>query len=299
MILTAQIVADIRVLSSLFNNTLLSDAQIVSLFNDGASELYDWMVGTFETWFLDHVDFSLAGGVGANSFPMPMDKLLKDNTLERNPTQNCPDPVPRLSTWSDRNRMWSYSGDGGGRRYYPAGSNLMIFPPNLSAGDYRLWYTPKLIPVNLISYTGAGSSVVGATGVWTLAGGSSIPMVGDYLIVSGATNAGNNGTFPITAVSGNTATTGTTAGLVNESFSGVVSISEQSAFNTAMEPWILYPKVHASIAIRTSRQIEASDLTPKLALLKQRIETATANRTEEVPQSPLRDGTNRWGQNIG
>ena len=149
-IAAGQIVADIRQLSSLFNNNLFSDSQILGLFNDGAGELYDWMVGQFETWFLTSVDFALAGGVGGNIFPMPMATLLKDNTLELNPTSNTPVSIPRLGSWGDRNRIGLVAGGfglDGGRRYYPAGSNLMVFPPNLAGGSYRLWYTPKYIPI--------------------------------------------------------------------------------------------------------------------------------------------------------
>lgn len=59
--------------------------------------------------------------------------------------------------------------------------------------------------------------VVAGTGVWTFGNFTFTGMVGAKLVVSGAANAGNNGTFLITAVSGHTATTATT-GLVNETF---------------------------------------------------------------------------------
>lgn len=217
----SDVVAKIRELSSLFNNNLFDDTAIIGLYNDGAGELYDWMVGTFETWFLDKVDFSLPfiGQTDPNVFPMPMDLLLKDNTLEMNPSAagRVPLLVPRLSTWSDRFQSGGPT-PCGGRRYFPAGSNLMVFPANNSAGNYRLWYTPKYIPIALPS----------------------------------------------------------------------------DPVQVAIEPWVLYPEIHASIAIRTSRQQDTADLQGKLASLKQRIETAVSNRTEEVAQSPLRDG-NRWG----
>lgn len=310
-VLATQAVADVRQLSSLFNNNLFSDAQIVNLFNDGASELYDFMVGQFETWFLASVDFTLAGGVGGNVFPMPMDLLLKDNTLELNPTNNVPIPVPRLGTWADRNRGWGpggYFGTNGGRRYYPAGSNLMVFPPDLAAGNYRLWYTPKYIPISLpyaippsvptvpatinaIGAGGGGLTAISFNGsAWTAAS------TGDTFIVSNSSN-GNDGIYPIFAVNDSADIT-ITGMLTAESGTGVTGIVQPAgttnAFNVVMEPWVLYPEVHAAIAIRTSRQQDTSDLQPKLAQLKQRIATATANRTEEVPQTPLRDSMN-WG----
>ena len=302
----ATIVANVRRLSSLFNNNLFSDAQIVTLFNDGASELYDWMVGQFETWFLTFVDFSLSGGVGQNTFAMPMDKLLKDNTLEKNPTSNNPINVPRLSSWSDRNSFpgIGYGGIGGqggcGIRYYPAGSNLMIFPPNSASGNFRLWYTPKYIPIalNTIPPAVAGTPAVftafGAAGSMTFTGGGFTQAnIGDTVTVTGATSSANNGSFTILIVTdGNNITTSNLSSVSELAFSSVVVVQPQgttNAFNVVMEPWVLYPEIHAAVQIRTSRQQDSADLVGKLAALKQRIESATANRTEEVGQSPLRD----------
>lgn len=306
-IAAAQIVADVRQLSSLFNNNLFTDAQIVKLFNDGAGELYDWMVGQFETWFLTSVDFTLAGGIGANIFAMPMDKLLKDNTLERSPTSNTPIPIPRLGSWGDRNRIGLTAGGfglDGGRRYYPAGSNLMIFPPNLAGGDYRLWYTPKYIPIALnpippaVAGTPAVFTAFGTAGSMTFTGGGFTQAnIGDTVTITGAATSANNGSYLILLVTdGNNITTANLGSVSELAFTSVVVVQPAgttNAFNTAMEPWVLYPEVHAAISIRTSRQQDTSDLQPKLAQLKQRIATATANRTEEVPQSPLRDNT-RW-----
>lgn len=300
--LAGQVVAEIRQLSSLFNNNLYSDTNIVGFFNDGAGELYDWIVGQYETYFLTSVDFTLAGGVGGNVFAMPMDKLLKDNTLELSPTSNQPCNVPRLSSWSDRNTAVGvgYGGFGpSGRRYYPAGSNLMVFPPNSSAGNYRLYYTPKYIPIFINSLT--PQTVQASTHDWLFTNGAfTAADVGNYLVVSGASHAGNNGTFLITAVTdlSNVVTANATT-LVDEAFGGGVVITEQNPFNVVMEPWILYAEIHAAITIRTGRQQDTSDLVPKLAALKQRISSATANRTEEVSQSPLRDSYGYWGSRYG
>jgi hypothetical protein len=306
-LLATTAVADVRQLASLFNNNLFSDAQIVKLFNDGASELYDFMVGQYETYFLTSVDFTLAGGVGANVFAMPMDKLLKDNTLEMNPTNNTPIPIPRLGSWSDRNRIGLTAGGcslDGGRRYYPAGSNLMIFPPNLAGGTFRLWYTPKYIPIlppqpvpPLVASVPATFSGVSTNGVYGFSGSNwQAVNIGDSITVTGAINAVNNGTFQIVSVGGVNAVTVNNPASASEA-PGAIAVTWQgplSTFNVVMEPWYLYPEIHAAIAIRTSRQQDTSDLQPKLAALKQRIASATANRTEEVAQSPLRDGQ-RWG----
>jgi hypothetical protein len=63
----------------------------------------------------------------------------------------------------------------------------------------------------------ASDAVVAGTGVWTFANYTFTGKTGAKLVVSGAANAGNNGTFAITGVGTHAATTATT-GLVNETF---------------------------------------------------------------------------------
>jgi hypothetical protein len=59
------------------------------------------------------------------------------------------------------------------------------------------------------------------------------------------------------------------------------------ALPVSCTPWALYLKVHASIAIRTSRQQDASDLQAKLQALKQRIAGSVKNRTQAPRQAPI------------
>lgn len=68
-------------------------------------------------------------------------------------------------------------------------------------------------------------NVVASTKVWTFANKTFTGLVGAKLTISGAANAGNNGTFVISAVSGNTATTSTASTLVNETFGPNVSVT--------------------------------------------------------------------------
>ena len=74
--------------------------------------------------------------------------------------------------------------------------------------------------INVIAGT---DNVNSGTGVWTFGNYTFTGLVGAQLVVSGAANAGNNGTFAITAVSGHTATTATT-GLVTETFGPAVVV---------------------------------------------------------------------------
>lgn len=68
-------------------------------------------------------------------------------------------------------------------------------------------------------------SVVASTGTWTFANANfTANDVGGTITVAGATNGGNNGTFTILTRVSATQITTATAGLVNETFSAVVSL---------------------------------------------------------------------------
>ncbi len=77
--------------------------------------------------------------------------------------------------------------------------------------------------VDTVTVIGASDHVVASTGVWTFGNYTFTGLTGAKLVVSGAANAGNNGTFSITGVSGHTATTATT-GLVDETFAAGVTV---------------------------------------------------------------------------
>lgn len=89
-----------------------------------------------------------------------------------------------------------------------------------------------------IAVAAGSDAVVASTGVWTFSGYTFTGKVGAKLVVSGAANPGNNGTFVITAVSGNTATTAT-AGLVNETFGTnvVVYVTRSEAASVPAGIW--------------------------------------------------------------
>jgi len=87
---------------------------------------------------------------------------------------------------------------------------------------------------------------------------------------------------------------GTTAGMAGNyrlyytPFFATSGAGGTEALPVAATPWALYLKVHASIAIRTSRQQDTSDLQAKLQQLKQRIAASVKNRTEAPRQAPLK-----------
>jgi hypothetical protein len=83
--------------------------------------------------------------------------------------------------------------------------------------------------------------------------------------------------------------------LVSESFGKPTTLNltqadSRSTLPAAMNPWLLYIKVHASIAIRTGRQQDTSALEAKLSQERGRIIALAANRQEDVTQAPI----TRW-----
>lgn len=144
-------------------------------------------------------------------------------------------------------------------------------------------------------------SFVTAAGTWTFYGANQFTQTtsaispGDTITVTGAANAGNNGTFTVLSVGLNTVTTATT-GLVTENFvTGNVSVTAQPAGTLStlplqMNSWDLYMKVHAAIAIKTKRDQNVDALEAKLGGLKARILSILTNRREEPSQPPLTRG---------
>lgn len=96
-----------------------------------------------------------------------------------------------------------------------------IFHGGFDGAGLQLIASYQVDPVTVIPTTDA---VVASTGVWSFGNYTFTAKVGAKLVVSGAANAGNNGTFTITAVTAHTATTATT-GLVNETFGPNVVVS--------------------------------------------------------------------------
>lgn len=82
-------------------------------------------------------------------------------------------------------------------------------------------------------------AVVSSTKVFTFTNYTFTAKVGAKITISGAANAGNNGTFLISAVSGHTATTSTASGLVNETFdnSVIVTVTRSEAASTPTGAW--------------------------------------------------------------
>lgn len=185
------------------------------------------------------------------------------------------------------------------------GSRTIGGPGVISANEVGFSVTTGLVSETLPDNATASlsrQSFVTAAGVWTFFGASQFDFtttaikVGDTITVSGAANAGNNGTFVVTAVGLNTVTTAGAVGLVAENLSALsVTVTSQPAgtrpdLPSNMNPWVLYLKTMACITIRNKRGQDVEAFMARLQVDQLRIEKILAERQEEPQQPPLTRG---------
>jgi hypothetical protein len=250
-----------RTVSGLKNNQSWLDSDIAIAISDAGSEFYDKFTATNQHYNITPFDFTLAGGVGGNSVPLP-DNFQQGHGLELNPTSARPITVPYLSNWLDRNNLTvTVTGpQSAGREYAFSDGNLVVFPPSNSAGNYRLYFTPMWAPLALTSSIDVETASVtipvvsGHTGITaglTFMANDLTPAniflptdLGDFLEITGATNPGNNGFWTIGGpgvISANQVGFGVTTGLVSETFpdNATVTLFRQSNV-TAAGTWTFF-----------------------------------------------------------
>jgi hypothetical protein len=224
-ILVSDLVADTRLMSDLKNNQVCTDAEIATYLSDAGSELYDIFTSTSDKYNVSTYDFTIQGGVGNNTAPLPAN-FQQGHSIDINPTSAQPYTLKYLSNWLDRNHHNGpfdiFSGNANLKQYCFLDTNIVIFPATNAAGSYRLYYTPtwtKLAlpttvtntPVN-VALPNAGGSTQGFGGSGTqFIVNSATPAniflatdVGNQIHITGCTNPANNGTYTASAyLSGN------------------------------------------------------------------------------------------------
>ncbi len=330
----SSLVSETRLLSGLRDNQLYSDAEIASMLSDLYAELYDRFVAANQHYSVVPFEFSLAGGVGGNSVDLPADMQL-GNGLELDPTNPRPRSVPYLSSWLNRNNLGaSVLNIGGGnlctdRQYCFNNQQLVVFPPERSNGDYKLYYTPQakkfLAPVTRsFAIAAADTNPPGGPGVgpgyWSFDNGAfstlqpgglyttDIPVDGTAYVVTAFTagppdNTSFNGTWFINGVSTTSSkligvtvaptgnVTGPAAGTATLTYQPIGTISELPDY---VDPWAIYLKLGTSIAIREAREQDCTDLERRFAAQRLRVDSLLTNRQEEPTQPPLTGGRSFW-----
>jgi hypothetical protein len=214
-VLVQTLIDQTRLLSNLKNNLFYTDDDIGGFLGDAALELKDLFDNTYEHYFALSQDFTLAGGVGANSVALAAD-FEKAQILLKDPATSNPARVDPLANLHERGTGEAVPGLG--RCYYISGTPavLEILPASSAAGDYRLLYTPQLANLwpdpsdftvkyattGVLSVNSAGAGV-GKTlteiGVGVLTIDGATPSVSDRILVKDQTGfEASNGIYVVT-----------------------------------------------------------------------------------------------------
>lgn len=151
-----QLRAGARALANVENSLFITDTWLDEQINQGVSELYDLVVSVGETYYASSFTFSLTGGQTGNaqSLSALTGGFYKDGTLEKNPATSNMRVVRRLGARMER-------GQASGIVYDIIGTppQLIVYPPELSSGAYKLWFVPDAPVVT----TGGGAVDLDAT----------------------------------------------------------------------------------------------------------------------------------------
>lgn len=313
----ASLLTDIRNLSGLKSNQFYTDVDLAVMASDQWKDLYDRFVEANQHYRIKTFSFTLTGGQGGNTVTLPADFQL-GNGLELNPTFPRPWSVNYLSSWLNRNNLGATVLNNSfvcpdGRQYCFNDNQLIVYPADISAGDYKLYYTPMADtllarqeydfnlpndvsvtvpdPMRFTFSNGAFTSdMIGGTMTLNFTGGT------------GAANAWANGIYTITDVlSATTIDTNGSAGsnVLSYPTAGTAQVSFQpprtvNALPDYADAWALYIKIGTSIAIREARQQDVSDLSRRFQEQEARVDKALENRQEEATQPPLTRDRGFW-----
>jgi hypothetical protein len=270
--------------------------------NDVGSELFDEVNAVDESYFINDVPYpftltSSPTGNSINTLSLPGGcyKIFK-LWYTQGTTGIRPQPVLR-GNWSE---LYSCRG----RRHFWGGNILQVQDWQGAGGNYALQYVPfppvLAFPTVMNMATGS-NTVVASTGVWTFANATfDQTFAGSTLTIQGATNNGNNSSFPILQVTSPTTVVTATTGLTSETFSTVVAANFQPAGTVYTIPdkvaqWGEFYTVGVAIRILTKAKEPMTELQAAKERLLQRIQSLAHNRDSEAPQvSIVEDGAGSW-----
>ena len=308
-----QLIDDVRMRANLLNSTAngATDPRITDFLNNASQELHDLILSVDQSYYVQSYDFTLPDPVlqalytAQNLGTAPVNwsacpgGFYKDIGLDLNPT--LPTPITcRNFNFAERNQS-------GKRRashtYRPLGRNAGVQTiehlcgnsSDQTAGAYRLWFVgraPVLAPVTIINVTIGSNSVSSINNQWIFSNASfTAADIGTLLVVSGASNSQNNGTFMITSVLTPTLviTNGT---VITETFSTSVLASYQpggtaNALDDVQQIWNKYLTVTAAMELLGIEEDDESPLAKQRAEIKDRVLNMAANRTSEPESLPI------------
>ena len=314
----ANLIDDVQFRANTLNGSPFGSTptRILGLLNERLQELYDLILSVDNSYYTTAYLFSLPDAVlqalytAQNLGTAPVNVsacptgYYKDVGLDMSPSLPTPITCHNFN-FPERNTGRGYVGRSSGHTYRPVGrqagvqvlEHLCGTSSQNTSGDYRLWFVPHapvLAPVTIVDMTSGGNSVIASTKTWTLARAAfTSDDVGTSIVVLDAANAGNNGTFLITAVTSSTViVTGTATGLVDETFATSVLVSYQpggtaNQLDDIMVIWNKYLSVGAAMELLGIEESDESPAGRELAAIRQRVLNMAANRTSEPECAPI------------
>ncbi len=315
----ANLIDDVQFRANTLNGSPFgaTPTRITGLLNERLQELYDLILSVDNSYYTKKYTFSLPDAVlqalytAQNLGTAPVnvsacpDGYYKDVGMDMSPTLPTPITCHNFNFPERNTGGGSYQRGGSWHNYRPVGrqagvqvlEHLCGTSSQNTSGDYLLWFVPHapvLAPVTIVDMTTGTNSVVSSTLTWTLANASfTAADVGTSIVVLDAANAGNNGTFLITAVTSSTVIiTGTATGLVDETFATSVLVSYQAGgtsnqLDDIMVIWNKYLSVGAAMELLGIEESDESASGREMAAIRQRVLNMAANRTSEPECAPI------------
>lgn len=311
---TAQVLDGIRTSANILgtNTVGMTDERILAIANSVAQEMHDLILSVDNSYYIAPYLFSLPDPVlqalytAQNLGTAPVNwsacpgGYYKDVGLDMNPSQTTPTTCHNFN-FAERNSLTRRSW----HTYRPVGrsagvqvlEHLCGTSSQNTAGDYRLWFVgraPVLAKATFIDLATGINAVDGTLKSWSLENAAfTAADVGTYLVVSGAANAANNGTFLVTAVSSATDVVTSLAAPTSEAFAATGVIVSYQAGGTVgrlddiQQIWNWYIRVGAAMVILGIQEDDEGPLARQKAEQRQRILNMAANRTSEPECAPI------------
>lgn len=292
--------------ADMVNSSFITDDELNTMLNLSYSELYDHLVGTFEDYYSNELDFIIPSG---STYPLPDDfyKLrgldLNENGYYRN--------VPPFN-FQERNNynnvlitepLRGFSSV----RYRVYGNVLKFYPEEIAAGlSFRMYYIPRFTPMqaatkatllqNNLVLTAVSAGTDGNNISLTLTGGATANLeavtVSDNSITVQIANGITTTAAVQVAIAGNSAA----AALVTPSVIGSgntpqvvapqVFLSGGTADGTAdgVNGWEEIIILDAAIKMLAKEESSTTVLERQKAMMMQRIQRMAADRDASMPE---------------
>lgn len=265
--LASDLEAQVRLESDLNLSQVFDPDQLVTVISDAGSSLRDIFTGANQLYDIKTFDFTLTGGIGANSVVLPQD-FQQGHSIDVNPDTAQPFTLRYLPNWLNRNSyslpFQIFGNNFGPKAYTFLGNEIMVFPAQYAAGSYRLYYTPTWTPLAIPISVDVETASIAITCDGSVTGfgpgqnffGFGNPFlptdVGCSVVISGASNSDNNGSFTVTGYisSGQITLSGSHT---TETFatSATVTLLRNSRVVASSGVWTLYgdnPNTNATLA---------------------------------------------------